>query len=500
MKSHAKGSLSNLNLGGTDNLSKLKIKFTHHKRINDIKRPHHSYENWVSGYQIPWVCFIEIAIMILYLFFGYLHQRTTIDFTNDFSKLVDVYFLSGFDFPTDEDGNIEEQVQIVFRDKFLAVLNETGYRLFTFKNEIPFANSFTSDYIVTTEIKFQNSIIKYFFSHSNISRLLDVIEEQINQFDLITLSATYQMIKNEETQEIDKRLKLTIFSRFSFDRNTKFVTLDLYNTRIPHTEIIEWNSIITSPLITFPLVIVILSIIAIILTFYYIRNIHNYCRKKATKNFVPFNDVFWDKFDKWAIFSLICHALSIISCLIYTINQSDYQDSVPITMILMAISTFCHCVLLLRYLQEKQSTMIIVNVTIKAIMKIGQFLIGCITIFIAYLVLGCSFFGSYDDTFKTFIDGAECLLAVVHGDSIQAMFDAANVRPNISEWYGIIYWGLWIFFSLTIMFNISISIFEEVLTKEINMKEKEKLKKAKENKYHNDQFTFVLPLQYKRVL
>jgi hypothetical protein len=77
-------------------------------------------------------------------------------------------------------------------------------------------------------------------------------------------------------------------------------------------------------------------------------------------------------------------------------------------------------------------------------------------------------FGSYNVNFESWITAAEVLIAVVHGDTIADRFSAAADRPDISFIASVAYWSIWVFFSLTIMFNISLSIFEHMLELEID--------------------------------
>lgn len=475
------------------NDTKINALFCPHKRYNIKYRPHRIFQNWSQRYMVPWVCFLEILIMALYFLFGFFHQKTAIVFTLDFSKAVDDYFLSGFDFPTDDNGNIEDQVNIYFKSKFLDVANETGVRFLRFQEDFPCTNSLTFDGFLKVYITFKGTTTIYQFNKLNVSNLYQTIECVIDQFDQIAFYSSYSL--ETDTNDV---IDLTIVSSFTFDRDTKIVVLDMHHTRIPHTDIYKWQTVMQNPLITFPSAIAIFALISIVVQINYTRSIYVYSNEKARVNFLKTSHIFWEKYDKWTIFSFICHIISIIACVLYAANHSDYKESVPATLILMGIASFLHCVLLCRYLRLIGATNLILTVTAKAAIKIGSFLVGCILIFIAYLLFGCSFFGIYDDTFRTFIDGAECLLAVVHGDSIYSMFESAATRPNLNEWVGIIYWAIWIFFSLTIMFNISISIFEDVLTDEINGREKDKLKKKLDEDLPNDQFTFALPICYKR--
>ena len=472
------------------NESKLKFFKTHTRTMNKEK-PHQEFRNWKQLYQVPWIPFLEFSIIILYFIFVYLHQRSAIDITLDFTKIIKNFFLDGFDFETDDDGKIITPGKIYFVSKFIDVVNQTGHRFLAFPDEIPFAAFIENDGVVQTEITVRKDKNFFNFSEENMSELFDVVRGFTTNFDLISLTATYQMYLNDDPN--NEKFVLSISFEFSFNRNTKIVSFNLLHSRIHNLKPSDWNHFWESPLITIPLLIALLSFITIIITSYYVWKIYKYSSEKAQMDFVSKSHIFLSKFDFWIIFALLFHLISIVSSVLYAISSSDYN---PVSMIFLVISTFTNCFLMIRYLKLKESTNLIIMVIKRGSIKILQFLIGCIIIYFAFLILGCSLLGSYDTTFKSFIDGAECLLAVIHGDSIQGMFDDASNRPNISMWFGIIYWLIWIFFSLTIMFNVSISIFEEVLSFEINRAKKLKEKKRNKKIHKSDQIEFTLPISY----
>ena len=495
---------SPLNLGGLKTQDEMHIMVRKHKRYNITIRPYKQYQNWARGFQIPWVCFFECGIMALYFFFGFLYQRSIIDFSVDFSKAINDYFLSNLGFSVEDDGKISVNVPIYFKSQFIDITNETGYRFLNFQDDIPLTNKFYSDEILYAHFEYMNSVLddyiieNYNFTKSNISQLYNVVKLRTENIFKLSMSSTYYMERNITNQvEI---IKLNIFSDFTFDKRSRIITMNSHHKRIPYFASFEISLLVSNPLILTLIVIMCLSIICIIFNIYYIRSTYTYLMKKAATNFQDPMKKFSAKFDRWSIYSLFCHTANIAASLSFIINNFYYDKSViPISMIFMSLSSFFHTILLLRYLKQKSQTMIIVNVATTSIIKIFEFLVGCITIVIAYTVLGSCLFGTYDTTFRSFIDSAECLLAVIHGDSIQTMFDEAEIWPDLSVWFGILYWGLWIFFSLTIMFNISISIFEEVLTKEIYKTAKEAHERDHADEAARDQFTLSIPFSYRKV-
>lgn len=470
-------------------------------RLNVTLRPYKGYNNWVRGYQIPWTCFMEISMLILYFLLGYLHQRSTIAITLDFSKAVNQYFLSGFNYPENDNGMINKNTPIYFKSEFLMIVNETGYRFLTFHFDFLCSNIFLSNEKLHMDISYEinqtTQQIDFLFDSSNISKLYNIVKSFSTSFNVMNLWCTYHM----STQSIDcnELLTLRVETEYKFNKRSRIITTNAYHNRIPRFGREEQKYFLKNPLITIPTFIIIFAIFCIFNSINYAMKTYSYSYQKATSNFQNPRKFFISKFDKWSVYSIICHTLSIVASLTYIFNQDDYDDTVPISMILMSVSSFMHCILLIRYLRLNSTVMIIVNVTAQAIWKIAQFLVGGIIIFFAFLILGCSFFGTYDETFASLIGGAESILAVIHGDSIQNMFDTAAKRSDISQWYGIIFWLMWIFFSLTIMFNISISIFEEVLTKEIYRAAKEAQKKEEAQETANNRFSLAIPISYNRI-
>lgn len=465
-------------------------------RMGRKMRPHRVFPNWTNGFVLPWVCFLEIAIMVMYFIVGLFHQEDAVIFTRDFAIAIDDFFLSSMF--TDEEGNVPDQVPIYLKPDLLNVVGNISQSFFRFVDEFPCANEFRSDSVFNfTLVTTSGDIHKDFFTESNVSSIVSIVESLMDDMTELTMSCLY--IMRMTVNNLDEELDLTLTAHFQLE-DTNILTLDFSHNRISHFPNWYWTNTEDSPFITFPLGIAVAAGLCILVTIYHISSVFQYTKMKARRDFQKHRSVFWQKIDKWALYSLLSHAMTIIASVWYTFEGRNYAASVPVAMVLMSVSCTMHCLLLIRYLREKETTMLIVNVLYHGIKKVVQFLIGCFVICAAYLVFGYCLLGTYNENFDTVIGGARSLIAVIHGDSIQSMFDTAAVRPNITKWPGIIYWAIWVFFSLTIMFNISISIFQEALVREIVA-----LSEAKQRKNEAmdigriDQFSFALPLEYKRV-
>jgi len=458
--------MSLLNLGRveTEESNKSQMVIQSKKQVNMNYRPHKVFRNWTQGYRIPLICFIEVSMMILYVIFGVMHQRSSNNFTLDFGKAVDSYFLDDYGFDEAPENSNSAQGFIYFRDQFLDIILSTGNRLFSFSETLPFSHPFTCskhfDMYVTT---IGGGEMKLIFTEDNLSLISIVASAFIDDFAQISLIMEYHVdviIGNQH-----RVISLAVTGEFTRDTDSDTIILDFFHTRIPGDSSDDYS--IHNYSFSFAGFIALFGFLALLLTIYNIYEVFTFSLEKAERNFQKQLSVFWSKIDQWSFFSLVSHIMSVFSCIYYIFNGQKFTQAMPTSLILMSFSTFLHCLLLIRYLKQKPSTMIIVNVIFDAGVTLIQFLVGCMVIFAGYLILGCCIFGTFTFNFSTFTQGAIVLIAIIHGDSIQDIFDTVMVRADVPWWCGFIYMSVWVFFSLTIMFNISISIFEESLTREI---------------------------------
>lgn len=465
----------------------------HKKKYSSRYKPHRIFRNWTLDYKLPWICFIEVSMMIMYILIGYTNQVSINDFTIAFTKTIDNYFLSGYDFDDPAEMSNSWIGTIYFKQKLLEVTQSTGNRFFSFSKDLPLTHPFypydTFDVTIVT-IGGQRLDVK--FSQRNVTLLTPLVNAFLDSFAQIIMSQQYSLQVSENT--VDNRVELEVIGEFTRDTDSDIILVDFYHTRITDNK--TNDPIIGSIGMIFPIATIILGAIGIILTLLYTYEVYGFAKEKAERNFQKPVDVFWEKYDKWCFFSLFCHTVTVVSCTLYTLYGFKYEDQLPYTNTLMALSSMFHCFLLIRYLRQKPSTMIIVNVIFSGGVTFLQFLLGCLVIFAGYLVLGCSIFGTYAVNFATFTQGAVVLIAIIHGDSIQDLYDSIMDRADVSWWVPFLYMSIWVFFSLTIMFNIAISIFEESLTREIYTKSNEEPEQELP-KYET--LTMSLPVSYRNV-
>jgi hypothetical protein len=435
-------------------------------------RPTHIFREWRKHFRVHWICLLECSIMVFYLFLGLFHQSHVVYFTRDFDDAIQGFFLHDLGFELEDNGRYPSHLPIYFEDHFLNVSLKISDRFFFLPSEFPL----TSD-IFSRDLGFSLAVtprtgdpFSLQFFQSNFSILEPFLLDRLDDFRTIALSSSYVIRMVEDT--VDRSLDLDVIATLHLDPTTNVVDLDVTHHRTRHGNPIEADSLIYLPSVSLPLGITVCALACILLTVKQFFDLVQYSAARQDRVGAPLSSVLRARLDRWSIYALVTHALSIVASLLYISEGMNHTERVPIVLVIIAIACAMHCLLLIRYLQGMKHTEFIITVAWRAGLLILQFVIGCGIVLAGYVMLGCCLFGGYAESFRTISEGARALIAVIHGDSIQDMFNAVDRRPDLSPYFGVTYWLVWVFFSLTIMFNISISIFEQVVASEVAREEK----------------------------
>jgi hypothetical protein len=420
---------------------------------------------------------------------GYYHQRTVIDFAVDVSTAIRDYFLRDLGLETDDDDYYPHDVPIYFKDLLLEITTTISKRFFSFADEFPCSVMVTLDSSVSfTMLTLDGQHLQLELTAENVDDLARILTLHIDDFREFSLGAPYETRIDDST--IQTRVNVNVTATFSLSPTTNIVELSILHTRDLDSSSTGFDTKMSNPLITFPLTLLIAAGLALVLTLNHLFQVYRFSQSRAKRDFQKVWDVVTQKVDKWSMLAVLTHVFSIVANSMYMQAGLDHTSDVPAPMVLMAVASGLHCTLLIRYLHANPSTMLIVKVTAKAGVFILQFLVGCAVIWFGYVLLGCCMLGNYNPTFANLFEAARTLIAIIHGDSLQDLFDAAAVRPGISYYWGLVYLMVWVFFSLTIMFNISISIFEEVLQREITDIDQQRQKQKRTNEPRADWLTW----------
>lgn len=443
----------------------VRVSAKYHGKQRANARPHHAFKNWTNFYQLPWFCFIDVACFCLYILFATFHQNSAAAFSLDFSDTITNFFLKDIEITEPPEGIALGVGQIFFIPNFYEILNDTCHRLFEFPNSFPIAHPLLAeeDAKIVIVLGDGERVIKT-FKEDEAEDTASSVKEYINDFVYISTSLLYDISFTTETQS--SHLKLEVLIDFSREDRTDSVVMDISHTRFQEKFQMSAETIFTTLDFSIPLAILILNVFAVILVIKTNIRLYRFTKTKAIEIGTRYEDIFKKRFERWDIFALVTHLSSIITSIAYFFIGQDIEAEVPPIIPLLALASFMHSILLIRYLKLRETTFLIIRVFYKSGIKIMKFLVGCMPIYLAFLVFGVCFYGHLEANFASGMQCATFLFCVMHGDSIKEWFDAPIIQNDLSIYLGFCYAAFWVMFSLLIMFNITISIVQEVLTVE----------------------------------
>ena len=400
----------------------------------------------------------------MYFLFTIFHQQGAVAFTLDFTQAISTYFLKDIDIGTPPLGLEVGVGQIYFEDDLLTILNTTLGRFFRFSSSFPCAYPIIPTETAYITIYLKNDTILYWnCREDNYEEVANKVKPYFKTMDRISTSMIYHIQVTSQTS--DSRMNYEVIADFTHDYNTDTILMDISHTRFQEKfDMTSIETILATFDFSLPIAICLMNVISLILLIQNTYTLFVYCKAKATDSGVKPLDVFWKKFDKWGIYAAITHLMSIVASIMYLIVGQDIEEDIPPILYVMAIASFLHSMLLIRYLKLKPSTMLVIMVFYNSAVKIVQFLVGCLTVFVGTLCLTTCVFGHLTENFATGMQGAAFLFCTMHGDSLKDLYDSMVLQYDVNYYFGFFTATYWILFSLTILFNITISIVQEMMT------------------------------------
>lgn len=315
-------------------------------------------------------------------------------------------------------------------------------------------------------IKFDQNNVKSSSFPTNI-KPSDYVIPYLMDFQKVSVSMSYHL---QITGRIsDSMINLEIISDFERDIRTDTIIYDIYHTRFQEkiASLLKVGTALYTFNYSLPIVILLLNIFAIFrLIKEAIYDLFAYSKQKSDEVGQLPSFIFSKKFDKWAIYAIFTHFTSIVAMVLYIFIGQNIGQKVPPINIFLSSAAFNHCILLIRYLNLKDTTFLVITVLYKSSLILLKFLLGCLPFFFAFWAFGICFFGHLSFIFASPLQCASYMFCVMHGDSILAFFDNTIIQNDYSWELGFFYSALWVMFSLLLVFNITISIFQDVLRQE----------------------------------
>lgn len=448
------------------NIEPIKILVSNHRGMRTQAKPHKDFKNWYKYFKLPWFCFLDLSVVILYLIFAYFHESSSVVFAHDLAQAIDKFFISDLDVSSPPIGIPLGDGRIFFIDDFINIIDNVSSRLFEFPKTFPILHPIQISTKVQMSITLDNlkETLNFDINQLESSNASKYVIPYIEVFSSVSVSMTYHLMFASEIQ--DTRINLRIFANFVKDPRTDTIWVTVSHTRFQEKFHISLNMLFDIASYSIPICIAALNLILILITIYNIVDLINFSKSKSSKVGSKATFIFWHKFDKWNLFTLFSHSFSFITCILFIFIGQDIEQELPPICVLLSISACCTSLLLIRYLRLRKSIMLVIEVLYKSLIELIQFLVGCLPIFFSFWVIAICYWGHLSEEFASPLQAASYLFCVMHGDSILGFFDSTIVQNDYNPYFGFFYSCLWVSFSLLLMFNITISIVSDVLDRE----------------------------------
>jgi hypothetical protein len=332
----------------TQKVGFLRFTMYHQSTTHKPTRSHRIYENWSKHHELPWICFLECAIMVLYFVLGLCHQSDSAVFTEELADAIRSFFLANLSIPVDDDGNYPLVIPVYLTDQVIQMATLIGQSLLDFADQFPCAGHILSEgtfsmYVVDLE----GTNVTVVFDRGNFSMyfqpILDVI---VSDIAVLALSGRFDV--RLPRPEFERHLERNLAARFARDVDTNVVMLDFNHWRDGFLEHATPKTMFDSPDIEVAIALIAAASLAILLHVRYVISSYAFAREKSHSKFGGLRSILWRKFDKWSLLGLATHIATITAKAIYCRLGLQRTREVPQASIALTISSSIHCFLLVR--------------------------------------------------------------------------------------------------------------------------------------------------------
>ncbi|KAH0798821.1 G-protein-coupled receptor family protein [Histomonas meleagridis] len=172
------------------------------------------------------------------------------------------------------------------------------------------------------------------------------------------------------------------------------------------------------------------------------------------------------------------------------------HDTAPWPLFILALASFLQSILLIRYLQLRPATLVVVRMISSAIVTLLQFIVGCMPFFLGFVIFGVSWFGWYSPLMSSSRQVAKLLVAASYGDYLLDGYDGLTDGSDKPKIIPSAYLTVWIFNGLGIWFYIVLAILHAALFKEVHIARDEMIEEGEVNEEDMDAEDPLPWLQY----
>ncbi|KAH0785162.1 hypothetical protein GPJ56_011108 [Histomonas meleagridis] len=173
------------------------------------------------------------------------------------------------------------------------------------------------------------------------------------------------------------------------------------------------------------------------------------------------------------------------------------HDTAPWPLFVLALASFLQSILLIRYLQLRPATLVVVRMISSAIVTYCYNLLLDVCHFsLVFVIFGVSWFGWYSPLMSSSRQVAKLLVAASYGDYLLDGYDGLTDGSDKPKIIPSAYLTVWIFNGLGIWFYIVLAILHAALFKEVHIARDEMIEEGEVNEEDMDAEDPLPWLQY----
>lgn len=436
-----------------------------HNRNEELNIPKPNNLNfWEKYHIVPWAPFLDLFIVLLFIFFALTYQTCKIHFLLNFETIFDNYFMES----TDDDG--DGIALLYFKNDVIDNADNSAQKFFSFVNDFPSQDPLSEASNLSVRFQFEdNSELDYTISRDNLSLVRNFFEMYISDFKQAVLEVNYLLSRNSGKTEFLS----TITYGITFQRLERSGIIQLSSDFVGTNTIEKGRIVLASQLSVtiIPIALLIADIIALLMNLSRLISFIKYAKDYAKNNYVTlYKAIVW-KMDRGEIFNLFYQFVTMISIILFIKYVGyDYGKHNNI-LLLVSFSGLLHCIGLFRHLRLKKETWFVSKLIYRSIGRTLMFVFGFLPFFFSFVFMGISFFGHFSELYIGILRSMKNIFSLMHTDVCMDTQDQLNEHAATSEWLVTGFTITWLMLTGGMVINILIAIVENTLEELIKEEE-----------------------------
>lgn len=436
-----------------------------HNRNEELNIPKPNNLNfWAKQHIIPWGPFLDLFIVLLFIFFALTYQTCKIHFFLNFKTIFDTYFMDS----ADDDG--DGITLLYFKSDVIDNANASAQKFFQFVDTFPSQDPISEASNLSMRFTFDSARkLEYTVTRENLTLVHDFFEMYISDFQTAVMSVNYLLSRKSGKTEFLSTITYSItFQRLEGSGIIQWSS-DFVGTNTAEKGRIVLASQLSVTII--PIALLIADIFALLMNLSRLISFIKHAREYAKKNYITlYKAIVW-KVDGGELFNLFYQIMTMLSITLFIKYVGyDYGKHENI-MLFVSFSGLIHCIGLFMHLKLKKETWFVARLIYKSIGRTLMFVFGFLPFFFSFVFMGISLFGHFSELFLGILRSMKNIFSLMHTDICMDNQDQLNEHAATSEWIVTCFTISWLMITGGMVINILIAIVENTLEELIKEEE-----------------------------